>query len=111
MAAQDFYIKQGDLLPEIQGICKDEDTDLAIDLTAATGVKFRMFKPGSATPKIDAVGSFVDKANGVVKYSWQGTDTDTKGVYDAEFEVTFGAGTLTFPNWTHLKVKVTAEVG
>lgn len=108
--AADFYIKQGDLLPEIQVTCTDADTGDAIDLTAATAVRFHMRKPGASTEKVDAAATFVDKALGQVKYSWTGSDTDETGEFDAEFEVTFGAGTLTFPNWKQLIVKITGDV-
>lgn len=108
--AADFYIKQGDLLPEIQVTCTDADTGDPIDLTAATDVRFHMRKPGASAEKVDAAAAFVNKAGGIVKYSWQGTDTDTVGNFDAEFEVTFPAGTLTFPNWKQLEIKITGDV-
>ena len=108
--AADFYIKQGDLLPEIQVTCTDADTGVAVDLTAATDVRFHMRKPGAATEKVDAVAAFVSKIDGTVKYIWQANDTDEVGRYNAEFEVTFAAGTLTFPNWKQLLIKISGEV-
>lgn len=109
--AHDFYIKQNDLLPEIEVTCIRDDTGAVIDLTAATAVTFNMRKPGNnGTPKISAAGSFVDKPNGIVKYTWTGTDTDTIGSFDAEFEVTIGGKPLTFPNHEQLRIKIRGDV-
>lgn len=106
----DFYIKQNDLLPILQAVCKNETTGLPEDLTAATGVRFHMIKPGASVEKVDNDASFGDKALGEVNYTWGSGDTDEVGEYDAEFEVTFSSGILTFPNWKQLKIKVTGDV-
>src|SRR5678810_810097 len=93
----DFTISAGDLLPVIQAQLVDENGD-PVSLASAT-VKFHM-KQGALTPKVNAVATIVDAPTGMVKYDWVTADTDTAGEYDAEFEVTFTAGTkpLTFPN-------------
>lgn len=110
--AHDFYIKQNDLLPEIEVTCIREDTGAVVDLTAATAVVFKMRKRGTkpGSEKVDAAASFEDKPNGVVKYTWAGTDTDTKGDWDAEFQVTIGGKPITFPNHEYLRIRITGDI-
>jgi hypothetical protein len=105
-----FRIKKRDLLPEIQGTC--EDANGPVDLTTASSVRFLMGLSGSATNKVSAAATFVDRPNGIVKYTWAGTDTDTAGDYDAEFEVTWpGTKPETFPNRGFIKVSITDDRG
>jgi len=109
--AVDFYIKQDDLLPELQAILKDATLSV-IDLTFATGVRFIMTDKVTGDKKVDAVATIVDDAGGIVKYSWETGDTDTFGSYKGEFEVQYPGGkTLTVPNYTYINIKVVADLG
>ena len=90
------YMKQNDTAPDLQVEILDGD-DNAVDVTGAT-VVFNM--AGGGVPKV-AGGSvtLVTAASGVVKYVWQSGDTDTPGVYEGEFQVTFVGGKVeTYPN-------------
>jgi len=111
--ATDFYIKQDDRLPEIESILKDAD-DTVINLSGAT-VKFIMTSKLAdigSTPKVEADATVVDAVTGHVKYAWIAADTDTAGVYRAEWEVQFADTRLeTFPNDSYLEVKVTGDLG
>ena len=50
--------------------------------------------------------------DGIVSYSWGATDTDTAGLYMAEWEVTFAGGIpMTFPRNGHLDVNVEPDLG
>jgi hypothetical protein len=105
-----FRIKRGDLLPEIEGTCEDDDGP--VDLTNATSVRFLMGVNGSSTNKVAAAATFVSKPDGTVKYTWAGTDTDTVGPYDGEFEVTWpGSKPETFPNRGFIKIDVFQDRG
>lgn len=102
--AYDFIIGRGDTLYPFDDVLLD-GTGTPIDLSAATAVRFRMGTKRSlgelADPSdlvVDADGSFLDRPNGVVRYSWQDGDTDVAGRYLAEWKVTFPTGTLTVPN-------------
>ena len=64
------------------------------DFTGRTRTAF----PASA-PKIHATANIDDNTNGLMSYGWDGAgDTDTDGVYRAEFEITTLGGEIrTFP--------------
>ena len=50
--------------------------------------------------------------DGIVSYSRGATDTDTAGLYMAEWEVTFAGGIpMTFPGNGHLYVNVEPDLG
>lgn len=105
----EFRIKQHDLLPEITATIKD-GTGTPIDLSGGA-VKFSMTKAGETTAKINAVNAtIVNAAGGQVKYSWAGTDTDTAGIYKAEFEATVAAKKFTAPNDSYIAVYILADL-
>jgi len=109
----DFVIKRGDLLPVITATLKDAN-GAAVDLTG-TAVKLLMKKVGGTSAKVNATAT-VDPDQvtnkGKVSYAWVGTDTDTGGVYEAEWEVTFAGGKKqTFPNPEYLVVRITGDLG
>lgn len=107
----DFYIVQGDTSPAIIGTPKDENDD-PISLATAASVKFRMWKPGEAAAKVDATGSIELGTPDKVKYQWVTGDTDQKGDFDGEFEVTWNDGTITtIPNHRKLHIKVRGQLG
>lgn len=111
--ATDFYIKEGDRLPEIQATLKDAD-DNSVDLTGAD-VRFIMTNKLTGTKTVDAAATVVDAANGVVKYIWATGDTDvddTTTPFRGEFEVEFADGRHeTFPNDSYINIKITADLG
>lgn len=103
-----FTIARGDLLPLITIACTYSDATI-VDLTAATNPKFIMRLASAAdgsTPKINAAAAVVSGPAGTVRYTWAGTDTDTAGIYIAEFEVTLGGKKLTVPNRKRDKIIV-----
>jgi len=104
-----FFIKQDDTAPALQYTIKDED-EVAIDVSGST-VKFYMQDEHGVT-KIDAgTVTLVDAANGVVSYAWAAPDTDTAGIYYAEFVVTFSDGTIrTSPDPGWISVIISGSV-
>lgn len=103
----DFQIPKGRLLPIVTAALSDADGE--IDLTGAT-VKFQMRLPGSSTLKVDAAAVVEDADQGEVSYTWAGTDTDTRGLYIAWFQVTTGGKTFFVPE-PALVVEVTRGAG
>ena len=94
----DFNIKQGDTRPALLAQLYEDSSE--VDLTGAT-VKFHM---GTS---IDAPATIREAATGKVKYQWAAGDTDTGGLFDFEFEVTFPDGRIeTFPNDKHNTVLI-----
>ena len=107
----DFSIKVDNLLPTLKGTLVDEN-GVKIDLTNATAVKLLMINPGdTGAPKVDSAAGFLaPKTDGRVEYIWQGTDTDTEGDFDGEFEVTFPGGPTSFPNHRYMEIKIKAKI-
>lgn len=105
-----FYIKQNDTAPALQVTLTRPD-GTAANVTGAT-VDFHMRLPGATTSKVDAAGELVTPASGIVKYVWAAGDTDTPGLYHAEFQITYADGSIeTFPNGgPKLRVNITPEL-
>ena len=100
--ATTFYIKQNDTKPSLSAQLLSDGS--AVDLTGAT-VKFHM------GDSVDSAATVVDAATGNVRYDWVTADTETAGLFRAEFEVTFSDGTVeTFPNDGYLLINITEEV-
>lgn len=99
-----FSLKKGDRAPSIASTLLVDDA--AVDLTGAT-VTFVMRLEGSAIAKVNAAATIVSASEGKVRYDWGASDTDTVGMYQAEWSVTFpGAIKRTFPSPGYLWVEV-----
>jgi hypothetical protein len=107
----DFSIKRNDLLPVLDAILKDADKQ-PIDLTNAQSIVFHMRSEDSRELKItDGVAEFTDKPSGAVRYSWVDGDTDTEGLFLAEFEVTWNDSKIqTFPNADFISVQIIEDL-
>jgi len=104
-----FTIKRNDTAPAYTATLTDED-DEVVDLTDAT-VTFTMTLVGATTPKVSAEADVVSAEDGTVSYSWGETDTDTAGLYRAEFEVTFeDLSVRTFPARDYFYVNIVADL-
>ena len=102
-----FYMKRNDLLPVFTATLNDASG--AINLTGAT-VRLHLKNVETGTVKVNAAGTVVTPLTGSVSYTWAGTDTDTAGVYEAEWEITVGGKTLSVPNNTQDKVIITEDL-
>ncbi len=106
-----FNIKKGDRSPGYS-VTLEAPAGTPVDLTG-TSVKFIMTLDDgvTTTPKIDAVATIDDEEAGEVTYSWGATDTNTAGLYRAEWEVTF-AGSIkrTFPADGFLYINVIGDL-
>ena len=92
-----FRIKTNDTSPKL-AVTLEDALGNAIGL-AGCSARFHMKAFGASSLKIDAPVSIEDADNGIVEYSWTGTDTDTAGTYYGEIEVTYADNTVeTFPN-------------
>lgn len=112
----DFSIKRNDLLPVLEAILKDAN-DNPVDLTDATDVVFHMREEDGETLKIDGVaGTFgANRATGKVIYAWRWLDpdfdTDTSGLFLAEFEVTWTGGKIqTFPSRGYISIQIVDDL-
>lgn len=92
-------MKQGNLLPAITAQLLYATTLVPINLNGAS-VNFIMRLPRSTgSPKVSRAGIITDAVQGLVSYEWQAGDTDTPGLYLAEWQLIFpGAKPYTVPN-------------
>lgn len=105
----DFNIKRNDTDPPITATLQDSNG--AVDLTGST-VKFIMKSPDNNTAKVNSPATISDAVNGQVQYFWQQGDTDTAGLFFAEWEVTLPSGKVaTFPNNTFNSIMITEDLG
>lgn len=104
-----FYIKQNDTSPSMLATLQDASGN-AVDLTAAS-IRFHLRPISSSTVKVDEAATIVTAVDGIVRYDWQASDTDTIGSYQAEFEVTYADTTIeTFPNDGYVRVEVISDI-
>ena len=101
----DFWIKRGDRYPSF---AYRLDTGKSI---GAGSVKLIMTPDGDSTPKVNATATIVDSTNNDVRYDWGANDTDTAGLYNAEWEITYADGKKqTYPAGGYLKIRVFADL-
>ena len=109
MSIYDFFIKVGDTLPWIEAVLEDDAGPISL---AGATVKFKMRLQGTTVLKVDGDVVIDDAVLAEVHYPWVPADTDTAGIYEAEWEAAFPSGAkLTFPNDRHLLVMVRGAVG
>lgn len=107
-----FSIKEGDTSPSISYTLSPE----TVILTGAT-VVFNMVDRAGVAKISRGSCSITDNGDGTatgtptVQYNWTADDTDTAGLYRAEFEVTYSDSTVeTFPNSDFIAVNVTKDL-
>lgn len=101
--AEVFYIKKGDRAPSVEATLRRGDRT-AIDLTSVTSINFQM-------GELDNSAVIVDAEAGTVRYDWGSDETDTPGVFNAEFKILWNDGReQTVPNRSHIKVYITEDV-
>ena len=104
-----FPMKRNDLEPRYAA--KLVAGGAPIPLTGCT-VKFIMTKKGSPTPKVSAPAAIDNALGGLVSYAWAAGDTDTSGVYLAEWEIMYpGARPRTVPSEGHAFIDITDDLG
>ena len=92
-----LVMKKDDLEPKYVATLRNAD-GTPVDLTNATLVSLIVKQQGGAK-SFKTAGSFVDRANGVVSYTWASGNTDTVGTFQMEWEVIWPTGRPeTFPS-------------
>jgi len=110
MAKQLIYTrKQYDTGPPFRLEIRNESTGEPVDLTGST-VVFNLYRNG--TQILNAAGSVESPASGgVVRYDIQANDLATAGDLEAEFEISYAAGTIeTYPAAGYIRVLVTPDL-
>lgn len=109
--AELHYLKTGNLEPPLAAVLRLADGQ-PIDLSGATVRLLMRLASGASSAKVDAECIVVDAEAGHVQYSWVSADTDTAGLFDAEFEVTLPGGRkLSVPNdGQQIRVQITDDL-
>ena len=102
-----IIVKRGDTRPALTANLSTAAGP--IDLTGAT-VRFVMGNPGEAAV-VNAAATIVDAAAGTVRYSWLPADTDTAGMWRAEWEITWPDGVQTVPADGYDLVRIVSDLG
>ncbi len=100
-----FYLKKGDRLPSIEVQLLDSEQQ-PIDVSTAV-VTFRMRIKGGTTLKASGTCTQPNGgADGVVRFAWGASDTDTAGTYNAEFSCNFSSSIQTVPSSGYVTVVI-----
>lgn len=90
-------MKKDDLEPKYVATLRNAD-GTAVDLTNATSVSL-IVKQQNGAKNFKSAGAFVNRANGIVSYTWTSGNTDTTGTFQMEWEVVWPTNRPeTFPN-------------
>jgi hypothetical protein len=98
-----FFIKQGDTSPSVTFSLSPGTVNLA-----GASVVFNMRLKKGALKISRGTAEIVTPSPPVVRYNWSANDTNTPGLYEAEFEVTYANGKIeSFPNNENILIKIT----
>ena len=105
-----FAIKQNDTAPKLTVTLSDSRGRPRI-LTGAT-IVFHMRLQSDKTVKITSGSATIDDASlGICHYPFTAANTDTAGIYEGEFQVTYADSTVeTFPNNDYIIITITDDV-
>ena len=104
--SREFRIKQNDTSPALV-----YQTNPVVNFTGASVVFNMRLSPDGAVKCSRKTAAVEDAAGGSLSYEWEAADTDTAGRYQAEFEVTFGDGSIeTFPNFSYIPVVISDDI-
>jgi hypothetical protein len=105
----DVIIKRGDTRNCIKAVLKDA-SGTPVDLTDCS-VSFHM-APLNRPAVISRAVHIEDAGNGEVWMVWAPGETDSTGIYRAEFEVIYQDGRReTFPNANYISIRILEDLG
>jgi hypothetical protein len=105
-----FYIKKGDRLPalEVQLLGSDRQP---LNVSTAT-VTFRLRAKNGTTLKASGTCSKPNGgADGVVRFSWGVSDTDTAGTFEGEFSCDYSGSPQTVPSNGYVTIIIDETLG
>jgi hypothetical protein len=104
MAEATYY--QGDRKPYLR--VDLERGGAVLDLTAASGVTFKMYRKGeeNVTPLISAAGVIVDADTGTVEYQWAALDLDLYGRFSGVFVIDWAGEDEGVPDTGYIPIRV-----
>ena len=108
-----FYIKEDDTYPLLVNVLKEEiDGKLYVkDLTGATVTLNSRNKDSGAASITGGSASIVDAKAGKVSFTFSAAQTATPAVYEYEWSVDFGGGSIgTWPTEGYLEYEVVTEI-
>ena len=110
-----FFIKRNDLLPTlpVQFFEADGVTPLPMESAVAVNMVCRAKGAGvDDPPKFKKPLTLLDAATSLYEYRWSGTDTDTAGDFEYEFEIEWpGTKPQTIPADSYFTLTVVDDIG
>lgn len=107
----DFTMKQNDTGPPFEIVVMTGLREV-VDLTGVTAPEFHMRRRRTKELVVDATAEISNAIGGLLAYNWAAGDTDTPGLYEAEFQITLpnGEGTISIPNDGHYLIEIVPEI-
>ncbi|HJW80808.1 MAG TPA: hypothetical protein VJ396_01080 [Acidiferrobacterales bacterium] len=105
----DFTIRKGNRLPGIEAVLYDGNG--VVDLTDAVSVELRVRPEKGETATVVYTAEITGLTTGRVRYLWGVGTTDTPGIYNAAWRVTWPSSkTSDYPNKGTLKIAITDDL-
>ena len=114
MNNQIFKIKRNDTLPPLQisiGTKGNLDQKIGFSLIDVSSITFSMIDDCSNLKVYAQTADTVCASGGTIQYNWQNGDTDTEGMYQGEFEITYTSGKkLSIPTQGGIKIEIIKDI-
>lgn len=104
-----FWIKQGDRDPALE-VTLTDNRNQVVNLTNASSGRLLVRDRDDNVVIVTGAITFVDRPNGVVRYSWAAGDTIEAGVFDAEVEITDSGKQQTYPTDGFIEIIIAPSV-
>ena len=109
-----FKIKRNDTLPALQVSIAAKGNlgqKIGFDLSDVKTATFTMVDNCSNAKVYDQMAQIICSSGGTIQYNWQEGDTDTIGLYTAEFELIFySGGRLSIPTQGGIKIEILKDI-
>jgi len=100
-----YILKAGDNRPTLLMQLLEEENKEAMNLEGFD-VTFRLKNNKSGEVVVDDSMTIANARNGIVKYEWSSSQTETAGLYNGEVTADDGTVTLTFPNDGYFQIDI-----
>jgi hypothetical protein len=108
----DFSIKQNDTWPPMEAALSDQGGPIDLTTASSVALKMRGTKRTGAVSVSGPCTVLAPPMDGVVMHEWDATETAVADFYNAEFEITWGDGSIqTVPNSGYFYIDIQDDLG